>query len=310
MGRAAEELFVTPGAVSQQIQQLEAWMGMPMFVRSGRKLQLTAEGRRLGKRLESVFDQLEQAVEELRAGAESSHLRLRMAPTLAIRWLVPDLGEFIGRHPEIELEVSTTAIPDESALGDFDLAVRICTEPPTDVDWIELFRDAFVPVCSPATARLLREPADLDSLPRLHSIIRPECWAVWLDHVGLDLDPLAGPKFANAALAYQAAADGLGVAIGQRTYVDADLRAGKLVAPFSTIACSPQTYFLVNARYKSQWPKVRLFRNWCSELVARSAFATDEHARARDRDEDGGLPGHARSLPETSRFLDDPSHPS
>ena len=267
VGRAAEELCVTSGAVSQQIQQLEAWMKVPLFVRSGRQLALTSEGRQLGTRLEPVFDQLERAVTELRASTSPNLLRLRLAPTLAIRWLIPALAEFIGRHPELEVEVNTTAITDEDVLDDIDLAVRIRATPPENEDWLKLFDDAFVPVCSPTTASQLRTFDDLEQVPRLHSIIRPESWGIWLAHAGLALDPHAGPRFANAALAYQAAADDFGVAIGQWAYVAADVRAGRLVVPFDLTARSPIAYYLVNARHKSAWPKIRLFRAWCETLA-------------------------------------------
>lgn len=267
IARAAAELCVTSGAVSQQVRQLEAWIGVPLFERKGRGLRLSAEGRQLSERLGPVFEQLEKAITDVRSSTAPNHLRLRLAPTLAIRWLVPKLGDFIGHHPELEVEVSTSAAADEGALAGFDLTVRIQPTQPEQEDALLLFRDAFTPVCSPETARRLRSPADLDAVPRLHSMIRPESWQVWLDGMGLALDPLAGPKFANAALAYQAAAEGLGVAIGQRVYVQADLEAGRLVAPFPGFVGSELGYWLVNARYKSAWPKVRAFRHWCASLA-------------------------------------------
>ena len=265
--RAAEQLCVTPGAVSQQVRQLEQWIGVPLFERNGRHLHLSAEGRQLSERLEAVFDQLDRALADVRSSAAPTHLRLRLAPTLAIRWLVPNLGDFIGRHPELEVEVNTTAMADQRDLEDVDLAVRIRPVRPDNEDALLLFRDAFSPVCSPETAARLHSPADLERLPRLHSMIRPESWGIWLAAEGLALDPFSGPRFANAALAYQAAADGLGVAIGQRAYVEADLRAGRLVAPFDRWAGSEMGYWLVNARHKSAWPKVRAFRQWCERLV-------------------------------------------
>ncbi|NMG01513.1 LysR family transcriptional regulator [Azoarcus taiwanensis] len=267
-------MCVTPGAVSQQVRQLEDWVGVPLFERAGRGLRLTIEGRQLSERLGPVFEQLERAITDVRSSAAPDHLRLRLAPTLAIRWLVPKLGDFIGRHPGLEVEVSTSAVADEGALDGFDLTVRIHTSRPEREEALLLFRDAFTPVCSPETARQLRAPSDLDRLPRLHSMIRPESWQIWLDGTGLALDPLAGPKFANAALAYQAAAEGLGVAIGQRVYVEADIEAGRLVAPFEGFVGSDMGYWLVNARHKSAWPKVRAFREWCARLVGEQSDQT------------------------------------
>ncbi len=269
--RAAEELSVTAGAVSQQIQQLEAWIGEPLIERRGRGIALTAKGRQLGERLAPLFAQFERVVLECRTPATSNSLRLRLSPTLAIRWLVPNLAEFIGRHPEIEVEVNTTAIPDENSLGDFDLAVRIRESPPANEDWIKLFSDAFTPVCSPTIAASLRKPEDLENYPRLHSIIRPDSWSIWCRYAGFDTDTQAGPKFANAALAYQAAADGLGVAIGQLAYIQHDLRTGRLVAPFGIVAHSPSSYYLVWAKHKSALPKISLFRDWCQGLASRQS---------------------------------------
>jgi len=260
---AAAELFVTPGAVSQQVVQLEKWLGASLFVRSGRRLALTPEGHMLAVKIGVALDQIDDAIREVRQALAPSVLRLRMAPTFAIRWLLPRLADFSASFPEFEVEVSTIAGQgNRPVLEGVDFAIRVTHSVEEDEDALLIFRDEFAPVCSPALAASLRTPQDLEKVPLLHSMMRPESWRLWLESADVKIDPNTGPRFGNAELAYQSAARGLGVAIGQLEYVRADINEGRLVRPFEHVAKSEFGYYLVSAPHKREQPKVQAFRNW------------------------------------------------
>ncbi len=261
--RAAEELCVTRGAISHQVLQLEESLGVLLFSRARKQLALTAEGQRLAELLGVALDQINAALKATRAASSPNVLRLRMSPTLAIRWLVPRLADFSGTHPQIDVELSTASQDNAGLLDGVDFAIRLDQgDHRPDEDALLLFKDGLLPVCAPSIAAQLHAPAGLASVVRLHSMMRLESWKIWFDDLGLPIDPYAGPRFANAALAYQAAINGIGVAIAQSQFVEQDLKDGRLVAPFAHTATSATGYYLVNDASKRDWPKIKLFREW------------------------------------------------
>jgi DNA-binding transcriptional LysR family regulator len=263
VSRAAEALHVTPGAVSQQIKQLESGLGVQLFRKSGREIELTAVGERLAHRVSDAFDRLNDALEDATDTRLEKRLRLKVTPSLAIRWLVPRLSSFYAQHPDMDLEIATVARADDIRLEGADCAIRHGVGEWTDVELDHLFDDEFVPVCSPSLAVQLRTPQDVLQANLLHSMMRPEAWDLWFASAGLEgLTRPRGMTLANAALCYQAAADGLGVAIAQRAYIDDDIRNGRLVIPVDHVARTERGYYLVCDPLKAAAAPVRLFREW------------------------------------------------
>jgi DNA-binding transcriptional LysR family regulator len=263
VSRAAEALHVTPGAVSQQVKQLESGLGVQLFQKSGREIALTPVGERLAQRVSEAFDRLSDALDAAADMRPSNRLRLKVTPSLAIRWLVPRLSSFYAAHPEIDLEIATTSKADDVRLDGADCAVRHGMGEWTDVDLDHLFDDEFVPVCSPRLAAQVATAKDLLEVNLLHSMMRPEAWDLWFDSVGLGGIPrLRGTTLANAALSYQAAADGLGVAIAQRAYIEDDLKSGRLVIAVDHAARTERGYYLVCDPAKANDEAVRFFRDW------------------------------------------------
>jgi DNA-binding transcriptional LysR family regulator len=254
---------VTPGAVSQQIKQLESGLGVQLFRKSGREIELTAVGERLAHRVSDAFDRLNDALEDATDTRLEKRLRLKVTPSLAIRWLVPRLSSFYAQHPDMDLEIATVARADDIRLEGADCAIRHGVGEWTDVELDHLFDDEFVPVCSPSLAAQLRTPQDVLQANLLHSMMRPEAWDLWF--ASADLEGLPRPRgmtLANAALCYQAAADGLGVAIAQRAYIEDDIRNGRLVIPVDHVARTERGYYLVCDPLKADAAPVRLFREW------------------------------------------------
>lgn len=263
VSRAAELLHVTPGAVSQQIKHLEVGLGAQLFQKSGREIELTAVGERLAHRVSDAFDRLFDALNEVVDEQAAKRLRLKVTPSLAIRWLVPRLHGFYAHHPDMDLEIATIAIADDIRLEGADCAIRHGMGDWGDVELDHLFDDEFVPVCAPGMAGQVQTPHDLLQANLLHSMMRPQAWTLWFSSAGLVAPPRQrGITLANAALCYQAAADGLGIAMAQRAYVEDDLRIGRLVIAVDHVAKTELGYYLVCDPMKATTVPVRLFREW------------------------------------------------
>lgn len=260
--KAAEDLYLTPGAVSQQIRLLEAKLDVELFVRAHRRLTLTSDGRHLFFALRDSFSQIERALSNIARESATPKLRLKLLPTFAIRWFIPRLAGFLGKHPEIEVEITTTSRADDASLDDVDFALRTGLGDWKDVEFDRLFGEEWVPVCAPSLARALRRPADVLGQTRLHSMMRPYAWSDWLKGAGLDSTSGSSQRFSNSALALQAAIDGLGVAIVQRAYLEPDVASGRLVVPFKATVKTSLSFYLVSSRKKAHQPKIKQFRAW------------------------------------------------
>jgi len=263
-----EELHLTPGAVSQQVRELEQRLEVQLFDRSFGRYELTPLGELLVSRLTRCFDDLEQSVVELKAHAEPHRLRLKLAPTFAVRWFAPRLVSFFSHSPGMDLEVATLSTDTDVGFDDCDFLVRIGRPPWPELDSIFLFEDELVAVCSPRLAALLHEPADLRRQTLLHSSLGEENWSIWMRSAGLDLDcAQRGARFPNAALACEAAASGGGIAVTQWAYVEQDVRSGRLVVPFEHHASTGSGRYMVNSKYRSDEKKIADFRAWLFSLV-------------------------------------------
>lgn len=265
--RAAQELSVTAGAVSQQLRALEQALAVELLVRGRRHLALTDGGRMLAARLAPAFEQIERAVAEVAGDPGARRIRLKVTPTFAIRWLVPRLTAFYELHPELEIEVGTYPRQDDAFVEEVDFVVRHGDGRWDDAECDPIFEDALTPVASPALARRLHAPADLAGQNLLHSMMRADAWEEWLAAQGLaHLRARRGTRLANAAVTYQAAIDGLGVALAQVNYVRDDLASGRLVAPFDAVQRTGRGYWLAFARHKAGQANIRLFRQWIAGL--------------------------------------------
>lgn len=265
--RAAAELSVTPGAVSQQLRQLQEALKIELFTRRGGKLVLTNPGAHLAGRLAECFERIDRAVSEVAGDPGSRKLQLKVTPTFAIRWLVPRLAHFYAKHPEHEIEVGTYPRQEDALIEETDFVVRHGRGGWDDADADLMWEDALTPVCSPAVAKALKSPRDLAAQNLLHSMMRSDAWALWLAAESLpDLRARRHTKLANAAVTYRAAIDGLGVALAQIPYVREDLDSGRLVMPFPRILRTGSGYWLAYARRKASHPNIRLFRKWAQDV--------------------------------------------
>jgi len=292
--KAAAELSVTPAAVSHQIKALEEYLGLPLFDRNNRALDLTEAARACLPKLREGFDNLAQAMERLRAHRGGGMLTVSAAPSFAARWLMPRLHRFLETQPDIDVRISARlrqsadggrrAATAERAtvdtwLADSDVAILYGhgDYPGFKVD--KLFPLTITPICSP---RLLTDPEHPLLKPedlRLQMLLHDDTgdlydgvpfWDLWLKAAKVEgLDLKRGPHFSHAVLAFEAAAEGYGVVATMPVLAEADLNAGRLVTPFALRVPLASAYYLVCREEMAKRPAVAAFRNWIIGEAAR-----------------------------------------
>ncbi len=261
--RAAEQLHVTPGAVSHQLRKLESALGVPLVGKAGRELEFTAVGRDLARRAAVLFDGLDDALAQARGTSQRRPICVKVIPTLAIQWLMPRLAGFYSLHQDIDLEIATVARADDTGLHNADFVVRRGDGQWPDLSADLLFADELVVACAPAVAAQIRQPADLLGAKLLKSIIAPDAWDSWLQAQGLAPSPATRfIPLANAALCLQAAVQGLGVVVTQRAYMADAFAAGWLVQPVPQVLASGDGYYLVHDPVKTRAAPYRQFVQW------------------------------------------------
>lgn len=272
--RAAEELCVTQSAISRQIAKLENHLGASLFSRKYRRIRLTPKGMRFYASVRDAFQRIEDGVELLKPDSANSVLKIKVPPTLGVRWLIPRLVQFHGRHREIDVQITTSHHPVDFDLEDVDVAVHWGLGHWDGLLAHFLIGEELTPACSPALLRKapLRVPNDLVHHVLLHSMHRTNDWQRWLEAAGAPkVDWTRALRFENSGLTYQAAINGLGVVVAQRAFIADDIAAGKLVEPFPLVVPGEHAYFLVYPPERKSQSRVVLFRDWLLETVSPNA---------------------------------------
>jgi LysR family glycine cleavage system transcriptional activator len=265
---AAAEMHVTHGAVSQRIKHLEEHLGMSLFRRSGRRMVLTDEGRRLLERVRTAIGEITEGVEAIRSGKRDRSLTISMVPGFAAYWLLPRLADFNEHHPDIEVNIRPTMSLTDFTRDEVDMAVRFGPGAWPGLKSIKLYDEELVPVCSPAFrgGRLPRAPGDLLKMPLLHDERQP--WSIWFESVGLDYrDAGQRPRYGDQTLLLAAAIAGLGVALARASLVQAELESGRLVRLFSQSVRTRYSYFIVYPEGSENAEKIQVFQEWLLEQV-------------------------------------------
>ncbi|WP_152528624.1 LysR substrate-binding domain-containing protein [Bordetella trematum] len=273
--QAAQDLHVTPAAVSQQIKSLEEWFGFAVFRRTRAGLELTERGESLAPSLKSAFDLIQAATEDVTGPQAASTLTLSVLPNFAMRWLIPRLPDFTRRHPWIQIKLLSVT----HALTDFydtcDLAIRayehdpqFCFEPLVSPD--------MVPMLSPQLYRrsTLLQPDELLRFPLLHITTSPEDWPRWFRETRQGAERLPDPallakghQFDSYVVAVEAALAGMGVVLGRPSFATEMLRRKELLIPFERPIASNKSWYLVYPR--AELPrKCRVFREWLLSICA------------------------------------------
>ena len=284
---AARELHVTAGAVSHQVRLLEDHLGVPLFRRLTRALELTPAGQGLLPKVQEGMAALIEAVERVRSRDGIASLTVIAPPNFAARWLVPRLSRFTSAHPDLDLHIASRPTMIDGRGGSVEAPVSDARDgapvamvrfgdgryPGARVD--EVFSAVYVPVCNPKLLKgehPLHQPDDL----RFHTLLhdntvleegaRPS-WGDWLAAVGVaDVDASRGPHFSDASLSLEAALEGMGVALAMAPLVRTEIEAGRLVVPFDITAPASYSYYLVTPEGSNG--AVAAFRQWLLEEAA------------------------------------------
>lgn len=261
--RAAEELNVTPAAVSHMVRLLEEELGFTLFHRYANKLELTNQGRAFQPGLTDAFDVIARLSEQVASMQAGPVLTVGVAPTLALNWLIPRLRKFNRNHADVEVRVASggTMLP---LRDDWTCTVRRGSGSWPGYLAEELFPSTLVPVCNPAIAKSLRRPRDLHTATLIVVSHLREQWTWWFEAAGLtgSVQPANEVSFESSLMAIQAAFDGVGVALAQLPYVSDALTAGRLVAPFSIINRKYESWYLAYRPVREKDPAYLAFRDW------------------------------------------------
>jgi LysR family glycine cleavage system transcriptional activator len=281
--KAARELHVTAGAVSHQVKLLEEHLGVALFRRLTRALELTAEAQAMLPKVREGLDSLAAAVARVYAREDLAALTVMAPPNFSARWLVPRLSRFTNAHPNLELHLasrssmidgrdgtSPVVVPVEGAEDAPVVQVRFGNGhyPGMVVD--EVYSARYVPVCSPKLLKgkhALKTPADLKYHTLLHDDtvmegIRPT-WTDWLEKAGVKgVDATRGTHFSDASLALEAAIEGMGVVLAMRPLLVTEVEAGRLVVPFDVAAETPYSFYVVVPEAALNNRSVAAFRDW------------------------------------------------
>lgn len=261
--RAADELHVTPSAISQQIGKFERSLDTRLFERHARGLTVTSQALELGQRLAIAFDIVDKAMDALTEERASGPVRLRIYQTWATRWLIPRLAGLHARRPDVRVQFETGMQQADFQRSGLDFAVQFVSRPDPDLLVTPLFPQVLVPVCAPALAAGLDEPDSLFRQPLIASANRMEDWGIWFAAIELDVRvPQPQLVFSNSTLAYQAALAGSGIVIAQAHLIEQEIASGMLVAPYPVGVDSGQIVGLVEPAGRRLRAAARAFKDW------------------------------------------------
>jgi LysR family glycine cleavage system transcriptional activator len=276
---AAQELSVTPGAVGQQIQKLEDWLGVALFVRQIRQVTPTVEGRAYFARIQPALLEIIHASRRLRE-RHNKGVRLSMPPSFAAKWFAPRMADFLQAHPGIALSLNTTTTLVDFEFDAVDLAVRYFDGIDPQLAVQLLYTDEARAYCSPAYAKKwkLKRPEDFQSATLLHNTLHPH-WRVWLTRFSsladAQIEAINGIQFDQSLMAIEAAVHAQGLVLTSPILVEAELAEGSLVEPFDKALPLSNGYYLVHPKAEELQPAVKSLQAWMAERMAARSTPLD-----------------------------------
>jgi len=274
---AANELSLSPSAISHAVRKLEADMGIRLFTRSTRYIRLTPQGEFLYRHVNRAFDDLRHGIDTVAARGPAV-LRLHAAPSFAAQWLAPRLAGFLQAHPLIDIRIAANTDYVRFGTDEFDIDITYGKPKQDGIMVIPLGEELLTPLCCPEMARRIAQPADLAQFPLIQSEYKQFRWPSWFEVNGLPVWTLTsqGARFDRSFLAIAAAADGLGVALESMRLAEREIKSGRLVRPLAgrEREIHYTGHYLVYANANRQRYTVCLFRDWLLnelELLAQDA---------------------------------------
>ena len=277
---AGAELNVSAAAVSRLVHLLEERLGVALFERKANRLAMTPAGRAYQSGLTPIFDALASLTAQVTAPSAMRVLTIGVGPTFAMRWFIPRLADFRKHEPDIDVRITTGGAA--APFGDdWSCGIKL-----GDGEWPglvaePLFAADLLPVCAPRLAAQLKRASDLRGPSLLRVAHASEDWPLWLKAAGVARVTARGLEFQYYGHALQAAVDGLGVAMGIRPYIDDDLVAGRLVAPFALSVPKGMRWYLVYRSFQTGRRDFAAFRRWIIHAAAGPAAEAKPIAKAR-----------------------------
>ena len=284
---AANQLNLTQSAVSHRIRGLEEELGIALFQRLSRRLELTAEGRALARKIGNAIGDIDRSIIELDRIDDTGPLKVTMLPSVATHWLIPRLPRIRHRHPDLNVQVIADPRLLDLRAERIDLAIRFSRAPQADYAATRLMGDRVFPVCAPDLLRQCGPIESIDALlalPLLHDSATDgdgsgTDWRAWLDHHGrADADCRAGQQFSEASMLINAAVLGLGVALARASLVAGQMASGALVCPLQLVAPAAFTYYLLGLPEAVERPRIASLR----ALLVEEAASTEAFMHSLD----------------------------
>jgi LysR family glycine cleavage system transcriptional activator len=271
---AADELSLTPSAISHQIRGLEETLGISLFHRVGRVVELTDAGRRYAESVTEGLSVIAAGTRSIERTGKSDILTINTVPSLGTQWLMRRLSRFSALHTDIDVRLNASVAPVNLIAEEADFSIRYgLVLPETGVEVVPLPAETIVVLCAPSFAKQhkMRRPADIAGQTLIHSEVNLYAWRDWQrDHPGTRLKLDRGPRFDRSFMAISAAVDGLGVGLESRLLVERELQEGRLVLPFGDEGPTMVCHHLSYLKAKAHLPKIRAFREWLFEELEAS----------------------------------------
>lgn len=284
---AADDLSVTPAAISQQIRSLEDFLGVELFRRTNRSLVLTETAQLSLAPLKQAFEYMEEAVDILTDAKSSNVLKVSVSPSFASKWLVPRIANFYARRPDAVVKIEATLHVTDFMVEDTDLAIRYGNGKYENVYIEEILRETIFPVCAPDVVQG-GEPCKTACEVLKHTLIHDDSfveddsapnWSMWLKAAGVAMpDGVPALHFNNNALAIEAAAAGRGIALARSVIAEEDLKAGRLVKPFGEGVPVDFAHYIVCPEEKLKNELVQEFTDWLREETGSYREDTEQEA--------------------------------
>jgi len=275
--KAAEELFVTPAALSYQIRQLEEHLDTRLFHRLNRAVELTPEGKVIATGVEDSFNLLKQTMTRLQRRKDASVLVISAGPAFTSKWLAPRLYRFLARWPDIDVRISASLKKADLTIGDVDVGLRFGSGNYEGCTSVKLLEECVTPMCSPSLvsgSTPISEPVDLAKHTLIHDdthinsgMFSLPDWKQWLEKAGVAgvVDAEKGTHFDIADHSLDAAIAGAGVVLGRTVLADGDIKAGRLVTPFDLRLKAEYAFYVVFAETRTNEKNIKRFTDWVSE---------------------------------------------
>jgi len=265
---AGNELQVSQSAVSRQITVLEEYLGVQLFTRERIGVRLTEVGEVYARRIKPAFEEISEATKLITQQYSDNVIRLRTYTALTARWLIPRLPRFKHLYPDIEVRISNSSAALDFGSEQCDMAIVLGDGKWPDAEATLLMEDVIEPVCSPAFFGMTSSSDDLKNALRgkrlLVSQYRKDDWQNWLAYVGIDgvFEKAEKMTFSSSILTWQAAIDGLGIAIGQQHLLDTDFQAGRLARPFAKPLSTGKAHYIVTPSLQRYSSKIAAIKDW------------------------------------------------